>query len=1646
MRIIGIALGILLLVCSVSSRAQEALCAEVKIEILQELTMERQGFEASMKITNSLDTFELQDVSVSVFFKDENDNPVIATSNTSASNAAFFIRVDDTRNVTNLQEGAAGFVQYGRIAPKTVGEIRWLIIPTANATGQTKDGKLYFVGAELKYSYGGKQEVVNVAADSIVVKPQPLLTLDYFLTQEVIGDDAFTPAIEAAEPYTLGVRISNNGYGVAQSVKIESAQPRIVENSLGLAISFKIIKSFIEDQLSSPSLLINFGNIDPQDVSVGRWVMETSLSGKFTSFTASFTHADELGGELTSLLQATNAHFLVHDVIVDVNGRDNLRDFLAYDAQADLKVYESEKTGANELTCTNCQPVTQRSANISNISSNTSSMTFSAAAGLVFANANDPFNGSKLLAKVVRSDGSVVNPQNAWLSKHRKTDGIHFDYKVNIFDANSNGSYTLYWGQNIVEIPQAPVIQLVPSWANYEGGQLGFMVQATDPNNTTPVLSAVQLPAGATFVNSAPNAGVFQWSPGVGQAGSYLIKFAATDGQLISERSASIVINSAEDTDGDGMDDDWEREKFGDLSRDGTGDSDNDGRTDLEEFLENSDPNLADGLPAAPQILSPIFDGDTLANAQIPLLPLISVTNGVHPNNLGAVDIVFELYSDEALTDLIATASVNEGSGTSSWQVTNLDLPEGFSFADNHLYFWRAKSVKEANPLIASAWIKSQFFINTQNDAPTAPQISSPGLNAQVADLTPSLVALASTDLDRDAISYEFRLFSDANLTTPLATQTLNAADANGQLIWTLENPLQEDQGYQWQVIAKDSENVTTASVWSNFFVSTINHAPTTPTIQSPVDAANNLLLENGGIRLVINGSSDPEGTAVVYEFEIDRQNTFDSPAKLTSGAQASTEWIANPLEEDTEYFWRARAFDGVVYSNWTTAQFGVSSINQPPSIPTLLNPVDGGVVSTLTPVLQVNPSSDPENKPLNYRYQIYADVNLSGLVIEKVTSETQWTLEQNLMDQTTYYWRVRAEDEKNLAGDWSEVADFSVLLPVVNQPPEMTFVLPDTPVLDTNKQVLVQWVDADVDSNATIALYYKLVGSNSSPINIVNNLSEDLDGTDDQYLWNTSGIPAGDYQLSAVIADEDSSETVNACCIVTIEAESSSSSSASDSSESSGSSESSFSSESSSSGSSEISSSSSLSDSSDSSSSSSASSSTGTASSGSVNMVPTAITMNEDTTQAITGLGIANVDVGASNFTVTLAITDGVLNVNGGSAVIANNGTNSVYVTGTQTEVNSTLASVNYVPTANFYGNSTLTMTTVDAGAGALIDVDAVSITVDNLWDFSGPNYSTTGDENTVINDFVGYWDSTTSGGVLSYQLLTNPQNGTLVFNTDGTYSYTPNSNYTGNDSFQYQVNDVTASESATRTVTVTVNAVNYASSSSSSSSSSVNSSASSSSSQSSSYGANFVITKIANNEDDVRDDGELWVNAFDGSGYYNGPNEMSHQGNYFGVWWGIQQRPGLRFHITSEQKISQQISSAKLILYSNGTSHGNPLVRIVAEKTNNCASWSTSHMPSHLISGNRTLAYKDYQILDSLYSDFREDQANPVPFTQLMEIDVTEIIQELASLPDWIGLNSSICITADPLDTDGVHEAGIRDFYHSPTEAAELHIQFQN
>jgi len=577
--------GLLCLLLPAISTA-EPVCAVVKIEIQQELTLERQAFDARMVINNGLDTLSIDDLSININFTDENGLSVLASSDPNNTTAKFFIRVDSMQGVSDI-------TGTGSIAPLNSAEIHWLIIPAPGAADAIPSGKLYFIGASLDYTVGGQPESVTVTPDSIYVKPLPLLTLDYFLERDVYADDAFTPEVEPSEPFTLGVRIRNNGAAPANNVAIDSAQPRIVENEQGLLIGFNIIGSYVNEQPVTNSLFINFGNIAPNESTVGRWDMMTTLSGRFTDFTASVTHADELGGQLTSIIDAANTYTLIQDVLVDLPGRDGIRDFLAYPNGGSINsvtTYESDNVDS---------PVANHSTVATLIfQSGTTqaqySLTMPQTTGLAFARLVDPQNGQYEIKQVIRSDGKYLPTPNAWTSRTRNlnNDPPTWDYWVNFFDSNSTGSYTVVMGPADIG-PVPPVLTPLNNVTTWEGNPTSFPVSATDPNGDTVTLSVSGAPAGSDFA-PVNGSGIFNWTPATGQAGLYPVTFTATDpGGLGTSQTMFIQVNPENDTDGDGLDDQWEIDNFGDLSRDGTGDFDGDGITDLQEFLDGTDPTVA---------------------------------------------------------------------------------------------------------------------------------------------------------------------------------------------------------------------------------------------------------------------------------------------------------------------------------------------------------------------------------------------------------------------------------------------------------------------------------------------------------------------------------------------------------------------------------------------------------------------------------------------------------------------------------------------------------------------------------------------------------------------------------------------------------------------------------------------------------------------------------------------------------------------------------------------------------------------------------------------------------------------------------------------------------------------------------------------
>ncbi|MFZ2631238.1 MAG: hypothetical protein WA081_22455 [Desulfosalsimonadaceae bacterium] len=142
--------------------ALDSLCAVVKIEILQELMLERQAFDAHMRINNGLSNISLENVNVVVTFADKDGNSVLASSDPNNNEAKFFIRADSDEISGNSNGWAIETV-----GPSSALDLHWLIIPAAGSSNGLESGTLYFVGAKLSYTIGGEENITEVTPDYI---------------------------------------------------------------------------------------------------------------------------------------------------------------------------------------------------------------------------------------------------------------------------------------------------------------------------------------------------------------------------------------------------------------------------------------------------------------------------------------------------------------------------------------------------------------------------------------------------------------------------------------------------------------------------------------------------------------------------------------------------------------------------------------------------------------------------------------------------------------------------------------------------------------------------------------------------------------------------------------------------------------------------------------------------------------------------------------------------------------------------------------------------------------------------------------------------------------------------------------------------------------------------------------------------------------------------------------------------------------------------------------------------------------------------------------------------------------------------------------------------------------------------------------
>ena len=143
---------------------------------------------------------------------------------------------------------------------------------------------------------------------------------------------------------------------------------------------------------------------------------------------------------------------------------------------------------------------------------------------------------------------------------------------------------------------------------------------------------------------------------------------------------------------------------------------------------------------------------------------------------------------------------------------------------------------------------------------------------------------------------------------------------------------------------------------------------------------------------------------------------------------------------------------------------------------------------------------------------------------------------------------------------------------------------------------------------------------------------------------------------------------------------------------------------------------------------------------------------------------------------------------------------------------VNTSNGNVTFTPSLNYYGSDSFTYKLKDSG-GAFSNVVTVTITVNPVNDlpFAAPDQVTT-PEDIAVNIPVLNNDTDVDNAIdaSSVTVKTNPANGSVAVQPDGSINYTPNKDWYGTDTFTYTIQDVGGATSLPGTVTVIVTPVN--------------------------------------------------------------------------------------------------------------------------------------------------------------------------------------------------------------------------------------------
>ncbi len=475
-------------------------------------------------------------------------------------------------------------------------------------------------------------------------------------------------------------------------------------------------------------------------------------------------------------------------------------------------------------------------------------------------------------------------------------------------------------------------------------------------------------------------------------------------------------------------------------------------------------------------------------------------------------------------------------------------MPELDELPDDARIYWRVRAADRFGTIVdgtpSSGW---SFYVAAEPDPPQPFSLLNPGDLDTCWTGDTTLTWQAATDTDPgDNITYKVWWATDAGF-----TQNLDSA-STANTTYNLTNLL-DDETYWWKVRAQDTNTSGTWSTQTWRIPVYLREAPGAFTLASPADEDT---VHYPSQQIIWNPSTDPDpGDSVSYRVEWSMHSDFSALNTATTGDTSYTlsdlinqaPGELDDLPDSTHIYWRVVALDRIGNETTCTPNTGRSFYTRFWVVPepfSLLSPGDGDTCFTgdTTLTWEATTDRDPGDTITNYVVWYATNPaftqNLDSLItVGPVTSIDI----NNLNDNTTYYWKVRANDT-NTDGRWSSET-WSLRVSIPGAPGAFTLAGPADSSSIADDTVTVYWnpsIDPDPGDTITYSVEWSTdptftssyTGTTRDTFYTINGLQDQLDEIpeDSTIYWrveavdlvglSTTGTPTSGWSFTVYFID----------------------------------------------------------------------------------------------------------------------------------------------------------------------------------------------------------------------------------------------------------------------------------------------------------------------------------------------------------------------------------------------------------------------------------------------------------------------------------------------------------------------------------------------